>query len=161
MVKFFYLIGSILVIIGIIHTMILPNIISTSSNLYVNSSHYMLLNVNTINYDMGFYEIILMDSNDDLLFVQIIDPYGNVIDEKKIKTKMSINYFDLEYNGTYVIKITNLTDIAKIKIQIGKISVDNVIYSTIILSSGIIIFVVLLYIKLKSYKIAHPTKNIL
>ena len=43
------------------------------------------------------------------IFVQVLDTKDNVIQEQKIQTKMSVGYFDFIEDGTYTVKITNIS----------------------------------------------------
>ena len=110
--------------------------------------------------ELAFYKVSLPEL-EDTVFVQILDPNGNIISDKKLETKQAINYFDIKQNGLYLLKITNITERSlPIQIQIGQINADEFSYPGIILIIGVLLMVVSGYIKLKNYKIAQPDENI-
>ena len=114
----------------------------------------------SLNDDIGFYKVGLPELGNSA-FVQILDPNGNIISDKKLETKLAINYFDITQNGIYTLKITNISDISlPIEIQIGQIDTNEFRYPGIILIAGVLLMVISSYIKLKNYNIAQPEENI-
>jgi len=115
------------------------------------------LNNNSIENNIGFYKTIMSNNHGNMVVIQIIDPNGNILDYKKIKTKVSINYFDLIYDGTYTIKI-NASD--QTKLDIGKINLDVIYHSIFAIICGIIFMLIPFFHRLKVYKIAQPEEKI-
>ena len=114
----------------------------------------------SLNDDIGFYKVGLHELGNSA-FVQILDPNGNIISDKKLETKLAINYFDITQNGIYTLKITNISDVSlPIEIQIGQINTNEFTYPGIILIVGVLLLMVSSYIKLKNYRIAQPEENI-
>lgn len=91
--------------------------------------------------DIGYYKISVSNL-DDSTFVQIINPSGNIISDKKIETKMSVNYFDIEDSGLYTIKITNTSDHQfTASSEFGNTNVEKMLGPGIIVLCGMIIVV--------------------
>ena len=98
---------------------------------------------------------------DEEIFVQILDPNENVIQEQIIQTKMSVGYFDFDKNGEYTIKITNISkNSIDIEIEFGNTNSQKMIPSGVITLVGAITMMIFAYIKIKNYKIEHPEENI-
>lgn len=113
-----------------------------------------------VNGDIGFYKVSLPELG-DTVFVQILDINGNIISDKKLETKLTINYFDINQNGIYSLKITNISDnLIPIEIQVGQFNTDELIYPGLILVIGIILIIGVGFMKMKNYRIAQPDENI-
>ena len=112
--------------------------------------------------DIGFYKVYTPDfKRDDTIFVQVLDPSGNIIADKKIKTKMAINYFDINQDGTYTVKATNLSEnIINFEIEFGQTNSSQILYPGIAIFVGMILVIISTYRKLKNYNIAQPDENI-
>ena len=91
-----------------------------------------------------------------MIVVQIIDPNSNVVDNKKIKTKQSINYFDLIYDGKYVISITGVDELNYVKLDFGKINLPVIYSSLVIIIAGAILIFVKFFYSITTQKIIHP-----
>ena len=113
-----------------------------------------------LNDDIGFYKVILPELGDSV-FVQILEPNGNIISDKKLETKLAINYFDINQNGIYTLKITNIADRAiPVQIEIGQIDTEELTIPGIITILGTVLMILYGYLRLKNYKIAQPDENI-
>ena len=104
--------------------------------------------------DVGFYKITINDFNEDIIFVQIFDSKQNIIHDKKIETKMSVNYFDINSNEKYKIILTNLSE-NKTRLIF---EYDNLNYSKIVLPgfmslSGLILMIFGTYKKITNQRI--------
>ena len=130
-----------------------------TENFTLNVAQTGALEIN-LNNDLGFYKVELPELGNSV-FVQILDPNGNIISDKKLETKLAINYFDINQNGIYTLKITNIAnEVLPIQIEIGQINTDELRYPGIILIFGVVLRVISGFIKLKNYKIAQPEENI-
>ena len=110
--------------------------------------------------DVGYYKVTVSDLTDSL-FAQILNPQGNIISDKKIETRMTINYFDIKENGTYTLKITNPNERSlEIDLEIGYINTLELTNPGIILMIGIVLMMFLGYKKLRDYNIAQPEEKI-
>jgi len=109
--------------------------------------------------DVGYYKISVPNL-DDNTFVQIIDPYGNIIEDKKIETKMSVNYFDIKDSGLYTIKITNVSDHQfTIGSEFGNTNSGMMLNPGIVILCGMIVVVCGAFKRLQNYKIAQPDES--
>ena len=113
-----------------------------------------------VNGDIGFYKVSLPELG-DTVFVQILDNNGNIISDKKLETKLTINYFDINQNGIYSLKITNISNnLIPIEIQVGQFNTEELTYPGFILISGIVLIILVGFMKMKNYRIAQPDENI-
>lgn len=113
-----------------------------------------------VNGDIGFYKVSLPELG-DTAFVQILDNSGNIISDKKLETKLTINYFDINQNGIYSLKITNISNnLIPIEIQVGQFNTEELTYPGFILISGIVLIILVGFMKMKNYRIAQPDENI-
>ena len=111
--------------------------------------------------DVGFFRVYIPDFEKDAMFVQILDPLGNIIADKKIETKMAINYFDVYKSGIYTVKATNLSEgTLYFEIEFGQTNSQQVIYPGIVIVVGVILVIISVYSKLKNYNMAQPDENI-
>jgi hypothetical protein len=154
-------IGFILSIIGVIGIgFIFSESEKISQSFRLDSEQVTSFDLKLQNQGIGFYKISVPDLG-DAVFIQVLDSRENIIDDKKIETKMAVNFFDFEYSGVYTIKITNLSDHAiPIDVEFGDTDVSQIKNPGIVLFSGIMLMIISGYIKLKNYKIAQPDENI-
>ena len=109
--------------------------------------------------DVGYYKITI-PSHGDSIFTQILNPQGNIIFDRKIETKMEINYFDIKENGIYTIKIKNLNEHSlEIELEIGYFNTFELVIPVIILVTGILLMMFIGYKKLRDYNIAQPEEK--
>ncbi len=110
--------------------------------------------------DVGYYKVTVPNLRDSV-FTQILNPQGNIISDKKIETRMTINYFDIKENGIYTLKITNLNERSlEIDLEIAYINTLELTNPGIILVIGIVLMMFSGYKKLKDYNIAQPEEKI-
>lgn len=110
--------------------------------------------------DVGYY-IVTVPNLRDSVFTQILNPQGNIISDKKIETRMTINYFDIKENGIYTLKITNPNERSlEIDLEIGYINTLELTNPGIILVIGIVLMMFSGYKKLRDYNIAQPEEKI-
>jgi len=154
-------IGFILSIIGILGVgFIFSESEKISQSFRLDSEQVTSFDLKLQNQGIGFYKVSVPDL-DDSVFIQVLDSEGNVIADKKIETKMAVNFFDFEYAGIYTIKITNLSDhTIPIDVEFGDTNVSQIKNPGIVLFCGIMLMIISSYIKLKNYKIAQPDENI-
>jgi len=129
------------------------------------SENFTLQTAQTGEYDMylkgedvGYYKVTVPNLRDSV-FTQILNPQGNIISDKKIETRMTINYFDIKENGIYTLKITNPRSL-EIDLEIGYINTLELTNPGIILIIGIVLMMFSGYKKLKDYNIAQPEEKI-
>ena len=154
-------IGLILTIIGVMGIgFIFSESEKISQSFRLDSEQVTSFDLKLQNQGIGFYKISVPDLG-DAVFIQILDSEENIIADKKIETKMAVNFYDFEYAGVYTIKITNLSDhTIPIDIEFGDTNVSQIKNPGIVLFCGIMLMIISGYIKLKNYKIAQPDENI-
>lgn len=110
---------------------------------------------------LGFYTIMIPEYSKHVLFVQILDPHGNIIADKKISTKLSVNYFKFSDTGKYTMEITNFSEKpASIEVNLGDVMVNQLIIPAIITFIGAAIIVNTGYRRLSNQSTAQPEENI-
>jgi len=110
---------------------------------------------------LGYYIITIPEYAKHVLFVQTLDPYGNVIADKKIETKMSVNYFRFSDTGKYMMEITNFSEEpASIEVNFGNTVASQLLIPAIITFFGAAMIVYSGYKKLKNQSTAQPEENI-
>jgi len=154
-------IGFILSIIGIIGVgFIFSESEKISQSFRLDSEQVTSFDLKLQNQGIGFYKISIPDLG-DAVFIQVLDSEGNILADKKIETKMAVNFFNFESSGVYTIKVTNLSDhTLPIDVEFGDTDVSQIKNPGIILFCGIMLMIISGYIKLKNYKIAQPDENI-
>jgi len=111
--------------------------------------------------DIGFYKVYMPEFTGEEVFVQIIDAKDNVIQEKRIQTKMSVGYFDFSEDGTHTIKVTNISkNQINLQVEFGNTNSQQMIPSGIMVVVGALMIMLASYLKLNNYKIEHPDENI-
>ncbi len=157
----FFKIGLILSIIGVVWVgFAFSDGEKISQNIHLNTAQTSSFDLELKNHGIGFYKVSMQNSKDSVM-IQILDSKENIIADKKIETKMAVNFFDFQYSEVYTIKVTNLSDHSiPIIVEFGDTNVSNMINSGIVLFCGIMMIMIAGYIKLKNYKIAQPDEKI-
>jgi len=110
---------------------------------------------------LGFYTIKIPDYEKHVLFVQILDPHGNVIEDRKIGTKMSVNYFKFSESGKYSMEITNVSEKSVgIEAQFGNTRSSELWIPMFIAFFGAAAIVFSGYKRLSNHSTAQPEENI-
>jgi len=132
-----------------------------SLNTELNVKETTTIDLYLANNGLGFYVITIPEYAKHVLFVQILDPHGNVIADKKIETKMSVNYFRFSDTGKYTMEITNLSEIpVSIEVNLGDTAASQLLVPAIIAFFGAVVIVYSGYRKLKNQSTAQPEENI-
>jgi hypothetical protein len=109
---------------------------------------------------IGFYILNVPNYSKDILFVQITDSNGNVIEDKKIETKMAVNYFKFSHSGLYSMKITNFSENpVRIEAEFGDTKVNELLIPLLVSFSGVGFVIFSGYKKLSSQSTAQPEEN--
>ena len=155
-------IGLVLVIIGIIWISVLfVETEKAHDSILLKKSSFFELKSELLGVDIGYYKVFIPEFVGEEVFVQILDPKNNVIQEEKIQTKMSVGYFDFSKNGTYTLKITNISkNQIDIQIEFGNTNSQEMIPAGILIVVGSVIIMIMSYLKIKNYKIEQPDENI-
>lgn len=127
----------------------------------LSPSQTVTLDVQLQDDGIGFYRILIPDFAGGALFIQILDPNENILADKRIETKMAVNYFDFESDGKYVLKATNLSEDLKIvEIEFGDTNSIEMRIPGIFLGVGLILIIVSTFRKLQNYRTAQPEEKI-
>ena len=111
--------------------------------------------------DIGFYKVFMPEFGGEEIFIQTLDPNENVLEEKKIQTKLSVGYFDYERDGIHTIKITNISkNSVHIQVELGDTNSKEMVPAGILILAGSISLIIMSYFKLKNYNMAQPDENI-
>jgi hypothetical protein len=119
------------------------------------------MNLNLRDGGIGYYKITISNFDEQIVFAQIEDNIGNVMSDKKIQTKMSVNYFDFQSGGKYTLKITNISEKStSLQIEFGNTDVSALRIPAIILGIGVILILFSVFKRLRNYSTAQPDENI-
>ena len=133
----------------------------TQDTILLNQSNSLELKSEFVGNDIGYYKVYMPEFAGDEIFVQIRDNKGNIIQEQSIQTKMSVGYFDFNEDGTYTVKVTNISkNQIMIQVEFGNTNSQKMIPGGILLLLGAFVMIVISYVKLKNYNIAQPDENI-
>jgi len=132
-----------------------------SESFSLKSSSSAEVEMNFEGKDLGYYKIYLPEFSGEDVFVQILDQNRNVISDEIVETKMSVGYFNFEVGGTYVAKITNLSnDQINLEVEFGDTNGREMIMPGIVTLAGGLMIIMASYIKLRDYRIEQPDENI-
>ena len=95
------------------------------------------------------------------VFVQILDTNLNVIKEQKVNTKFLVSYFDFNKDGTYTIKVSNISENqVNVQIEFGDTNSQGMVVPGVMILLGSLLIMLISYLKIKNYKIEQPDENI-
>lgn len=127
----------------------------------LKQSNSFELELEFIGADIGFYKVYMPNFTGEEVFVQILDTQDNIIQEERIQTKMSVGYFDFNDNGTYTVKVTNISkNSIDMQVEFGNTNSQEMIPGGVLILVGAVAIIVMSYLKLKNYKMAQPDENI-
>ena len=130
-------------------------------NFSLKSSDSAEMQIDFEGRDIAYYKIFIPKFSGNSLFVQVMDQNHNIISDGIVATKMSVGYFDFESSGTYVVKITNLSnEQMDLEVEFGDTNGREMVIPGIITLVGGLMIVIALYIKLRDYRIEQPDENI-
>jgi len=132
-----------------------------SESFSLKSSDSTEIEINFEGKDIGYYKIFIPEFSGEGVLVQILDQNQNIISDGIVETKMSVGYFDFEQGGTYVAKITNLSnDQMNLEFELGDTNGREMIIPGIVTLAGGLMIVIASYIKLRDYRIEQPDEKI-
>ena len=155
-------IGLVLVIIGMVWTaLIFDETEKKYDTIMLKQSNSFETKLEFSGVDIGYFKLYIPEFAGEEVFVQILDPKDNVIQEQMVQTKMSVAYFDFIEDGEYTIKITNIaTNPIDIQIEFGNTNSQKMYPSGIMVLTGAMVMMVIAYMKIKNYNIEQPEENI-
>ncbi|VVC05684.1 Uncharacterised protein [uncultured archaeon] len=132
----------------------------TSQDLSIGTKENVNIDLDLKDGGLGFYKITIPDYSKETVLVKVLDPQGNMIDLKRIETKMSVNYFEFSYTGKYTLEITNLSENPiQIKAEFGNTKSVEFTFPSFIALIGACLIVWSGYKRLQNYSTAHPEEN--
>ena len=155
-------IGLIMVIIGMIWISVIFNETEKNHNsTLLKESNSIESKLEFSGVGIGYYKIYIPDFSDENVFVQILDRNLNVIQEQKVNTKFSVAYFDFDKDGTYTIKVSNISENSvNLQIEFGDTHSQKMVTPGIMILLGSLIMMLISYLKIKNYNIEQPDENI-
>ena len=150
--------GIIIVSIGVIWMwLIFSDGIHESELISINSQRSKTFDIALTGQGIAFYEINIKNYQQNPLFVQVLDPKGNIIAEQKVHTILSENYFDFSNKGNYIIRITNFSEKnIEFSIRYGDTKLEQLLIPEIVTFVGSTIMVFAIFRKMKYYSTAQP-----
>jgi len=132
----------------------------TSQDLSIGTKENVNIDLGLKGKGLGFYKITIPNYSKETVLVKVLDPQGNMIDLKRIETKMSVNYFEFIYTGKYTLEITNLSETpTQIKAEFGNTKSAEFTFPSFIALIGACLIVWSGYKRLRNYSTAHPEEN--
>lgn len=155
-------IGLVLAAIGIVAIVIIfDSNQKITSSVVLEREGTASVNLNLKDGGIGYYKITISNFDGQTVFVQIEDKIGNVMSDKKIQTKMSVNYFDFSSGGEYTLKIINISEKpTSLQVEFGNTDVVALRIPAVVLGIGIILILFSVYKRLRNYSTAQPDENI-
>lgn len=155
-------ISLVLVIVGIIWiSLVFNGTEKIHDSILLKQSNSIEVKLEFSDADIGYYKLYMPEFAGEEVFVQVLDSSDNVIEEQKVQTKMSVEYFDFNENGTYTVKITNISkNQIDLQIEFGNTNSQKMIVGGIMILVGALGIMMGSYMKIKNYKIAQPEENI-
>ena len=155
-------VGLVLVVIGMIWVSVIFN--ETEKNheeTTLKKSNSIESKLGFTGIDIGYYKIYMPEFTDENVFVQILDTNLNIIQEEKVNTKFSVGYFDFDKDGTYTIKVSNISEKSvDVQIEFGNTHSQKMIAPGIMILVGSLLMMLISYLKIKNYNIEQPDENI-
>jgi len=155
-------VGLVLVVIGMIWVSVIFN--ETEKNheeTTLKKSNSIESKLGFTGIDIGYYKIYMPEFTDENVFVQILDTNLNIIQEQKVNTKFSVGYFDFDKDGTYTIKVSNISkESINVQIEFGNTHSQKMVAPGIMIVVGSLLMMLISYLKIKNYNIEQPDENI-
>ena len=150
--------GIIIISIGIVWMwLIFSDGINESELISINSQKSKTFDLPLTGQGIAFYEIHIKNYQQNPLFVQILDPKGNIIAEQKIHTILSENYFDFSNKGNYVIRISNFSEEnIEFSLRYGDTKLEELLIHEIVTFVGSSILICAIFLRMMHYSIAQP-----
>jgi len=156
--SFLFITGIFLVIFGIVWIwLIFYSEIEESEINSLNPEESKTFQLYLTDKGLAYYKISIINYELQTLFVQIMEAKNNVIEEQKIDTKMSVNFFEYELDGIYNIRITNISEkTTEFKVEYGDSKSEELAAPIIPSIIGILLIIFTVYRKMMTFNIKHP-----
>ena len=101
--------------------------------------------------DIGYFKLYMPEFTGEEVFVQILDPKENIIQEQMVQTKMSVAYFDFNEDGEYTMRVTNIANNSIVlEIEFGNTNSQKMYPSGVLILVGAVVMMVISYLKIKN-----------
>ena len=150
--------GIIIIAFGVLWmSLIFSEGIQESELISINPQKSQKFSISLTGEGIAFYEVNIKNYKQSPLFVQVLEPKGNIIAEQKIHTILSENYFKFNENGIYVIRVTNISEqTLEFTIKYGDTKVEELLIPEIITFIGSSILIYAIFRRMKLYSMAQP-----
>lgn len=109
----------------------------------------------------GFYTVLMPDYAGGGVFVQVLDPGGNVVSEEGVRTRMAVGYFVHDAGGTYTARITNVSGAPlQVEAVLGETGSGGMAPAGALVLAGSVTLIAASYAGLSRYIMAQPDENI-
>lgn len=154
-------IGLALIVLGIVWVgFSFSNAEKVSQSFHLEKEQTEVMEIALQNNGMGYYKTFITEFSKNPIFIQVLSPTGNVIEDKKIETKMAVNYFKYDKGGEYTLKITNISNTpVSVNLEFGDTNLSELRLPGSILVGGIFLSIISSYLKL-NHITAQPDENI-
>lgn len=155
-------IGLVLVIVGMIWTaFIFDETEKKYDSILLKESNSFETKLEYSGEDIGYFKLYMPEFAGEEIFIQILDPKDNVIQEQMVQTKMSVAYFNFNEDGEHTLKITNIAkNSIDLQTEFGNTNSQKMFPPGIIILVGSLMMMIMSYVKIKNYKIEQPEENI-
>ena len=155
-------IGLVLVAVGMIWTaFIFDETGKKYDSIILKQSNSFETKLSFSGIDIGYFKLYMPEFTGEEVFVQILDPKENIIQEQMVQTKMSVAYFDFNEDGEYTMKVTNIANnLIVLEIEFGNTNSQEMYPSGILILVGALVMMIISYLKIKNYNIEQPEENI-
>ena len=131
-----------------------------SQELEISTKESVNLDLDLKDKGLGFYKITIPNYSKETILVKVLDPQGNMMDLKRIVTKMAVNYFEFNYAGRYTLEITNLSENPiQIDAEFGDTKAVEFTFPSFITLIGACLIAWSGYKRLRDYSTAQPEEN--
>ncbi|TLX95218.1 MAG: hypothetical protein E6K91_03595 [Thaumarchaeota archaeon] len=157
----YFKIGLVLVMVGSIWIGILFSMTAKNSNSFLlDKSESESISLNLHGPGLGFYVISINGYSENALIAKVLDSHGNYYDVKKITNKVTVNYFQFDQTGKFILEVTNISDKPlRLTAELGDTKVHEITIPSVIVLMGAILLTFSGYRKLRNYITAQPDEK--
>lgn len=158
-----FVIGMIFLVVGAVWASVIFNETQKAEGvILLEPTEAFLVQQELFSQGIGYYKMYMPDYSGEEIFVQILDSNNNVINEDRIKTKLSVGYFDFNGDGTYTTRIINISDnMIMLEVEFGDTSAQEMFTPGIVIMIGALVVMITSYFKIKNHIIEQPEENII
>ena len=111
--------------------------------------------------DVGFFGIVLEEPRAAAQVI-IVSPAGAELVDEIVYTRQSVDYFDLDGDGTYTLRATLVSARdSHVSAELGQVASAETMYPAAVLVAGVVVIVGALCVRFARYITAQPDENTL